>query len=182
MRNNQRADKYAYRVDDEIYGYNECRVIYKQHRDSETEGDFNKVMSLSEAKEIARDLSLDIIEINRNGTPPIVRIYDYGKFLWEKKQDEKKKKSNTVATKEIQLTVNISMHDIEIKAKKAAEFLSKGDRVKVVLTMRGRELGRRDVSKRSFYEFLNILDGNFSYESQPRDEGNKTIVVLRPKK
>ena len=89
---------------------------------------------------------------------------------------------NIVDTKEIQLSVNISKHDMETKAKHAKEFLSKGEKVRVVLIMRGRELTRREESSKSFYEFLSLMGDEISYDSVPRNEGNKIITVLKKKK
>ena len=85
--------------------------------------------------------------------------------------------------KEIQLSVNISLHDLEIKAKKAKDFLKDGDKVKVVLTMKGRELTRREESKKSFYQFLEMMldSGIAAFDSAPRDEEKKCYVIFKKK-
>lgn len=180
-KNFQKKDNFYVRANDDITYY-EARVIYKQTNGEETEGDFNKIMKVSDAKRIANNLGLDLIEINGKTMPPIVKIYDYTKYIWELKQAEKKKKKNTSVVKEIQLSVNISKHDMETKAKHAQEFIAKGDKVKVVLTMKGRELSRRDASSKSFYEFLGMMGEDVSYDSAPRNEGNKIITILKKKK
>ena len=83
--------------------------------------------------------------------------------------------------KEVQLSVNISEHDLETKANNARKFIENGNRVKVTLTMRGRELVRREENKRSILEFIVMMDDVAVPESQPRDEGNKTTVILKRK-
>ena len=105
------------------------------------------------------------------------------KYLYELKKQLKQKNKKTTTLKEIQLSVNISLHDLEIKAKKAKEFLENGDKVKVVLTMKGRELTRREESKKSFYQFLEIMmdSGIASFESAPRDEEKKCYVIFKKK-
>lgn len=180
-KNFQKKETISVRANDDIK-YNVARVIYKEHNDSESENDFNKVMSVNEARRIADRLDLDLIEINGKTNPPIIKIYDYTKYVWEMKQMEKKKKKNMVETKEIQLSVNISKHDMETKVNHAKEFIDKGNKVRVVLTMKGRELTRREESSKSFYEFLEMMGDNISYDSAPRSEGNRVIAILKKKK
>jgi translation initiation factor IF-3 len=180
-KNFQKKETLSFRVNDEIRCY-DARVIYKEHNDAVSENDFNKIMKVSDARHIAETLGLDLIEINANTNPPILKIYDYKKYLWEMKQIEKKKKKNVIDVKEIQLSVNISPHDMETKAKHAKEFIAKGHKVRVVLTMRGRELTRRDESSKSFYEFLEMMGDDISYDSAPKNEGNKLITILKKKK
>ena len=140
-------------------------------------------MSWKEAVRLSREKNLDLIEINPKTTPIIVKLEDYSKYLYELKRQMKhnKKKPNTL--KEIQISVNISMHDLEIKANKAKEFLQDGDKVKVVLTMKGRELLRKEESKKSFYQFINIMidSGIASFDCAPRDEEKKCYVIFKKK-
>lgn len=176
----QKNVKPKVRVNDDIR-YETARVIYKEKNDSVSENDFNKVMSVYKAKKIADDLDLDLIEINGHASPPILKIYDYTKYIWEQKQNEKQKRKNMTETKEVQLSVNISMHDMETKAKHAIEFINKGNNVRIVLTMRGRELTRREESSRSFYQFLELLGEGVSYVMAPKGEGNKLITIIKKK-
>ena len=169
------------RINDEIRGYDTVRVVYKKYRDEESPDDINKVTSLADARAIANRLQLDLVEINGRISPAIVRVCDYSKYLFELKKNLKNKKKNNHETKEIQLRVNISDHDLRIKAKKASEFINDGDKVKVVLTMRGRELSRRDISKKAIYVFADLLSDIAVPESVPRDEGNRTIIILKKK-
>ena len=142
----------------------------------------SRVVSLDEAKRIANEMELDLIEINNSVRPSIMRIAAYDKFLYELKKSAKAKKQTTSSIKEIQLTVNIAKHDLLTKAKKAQEFIEDGDKVKVVLTMKGRELTRREENKRSIFEFIDALSEVAIPESMPKDENNRTIVMLKKKK
>lgn len=164
---------YDYRINDDIYGYSQVRII--------GDGIESKVVSLKEAKNIAESMDLDLIEINSKVNPPILRICDYSKFLYELKKNAKKNKQTQTQVKEIQLSVSIAQHDLETKAKQAINFLSKGDKVKVVLVMRGRELSRREENKRSILSFIEFVGENGVVESM-KDEGNKTIVILKKSK
>ena len=169
------------KINDEIFGYNDVRVIYKDETDNSIDNSFNKVMSLQKAKKIAEEMELDLIEINGKSTPPILKIANYSKYLYELKKQNKQKQKTPPSLKEIQLKTNISDHDLEIKAKKAGEFITDGHKVKVVLTMRGRELARREESKKCLYKFLTLLEDVSLPESMPRDENNKSIVILKKK-
>ena len=162
-----------YRVNDDIYGYHEVRII-----GSDIE---SKVVQLAEAKKIASDMGLDLVEINGKASIPILRICNYEKFLYEQKKNAKKNKPQNKPLKEIQLSVNIASNDLKTKVNHAADFIKDGSKVKVVLTMKGRELTRRDENKKSIYEFITMLEDVATPESLPRDEGNKTTVILKKK-
>ncbi len=162
-----------FRVNDEIYGYNDVRIV--------GEGVESKVVTLSEARNIAEDMELDLIEINSSAKPPIVRIASYEKMMYELKKNAKKNKQSAKPLKEIQLSVNITEHDLKTKANNAKKFIENGSKVKVTLTMKGREIARRDENKRSILEFIVMMDDVAIPESQLRDEGNKTIVILKKK-
>ena len=174
------------RINSELNGNYEVRVVYPTNY---TESDINfkleydsKVMGLSAAKSLADKMGLDIIEINPNQNPPIMRIDDYDKWLYKEKKKEKEAKQNKTEIKEVQLSPNIGKHDLEIKARKTREFIAEGDKVKVVLSMRGRELARREESKRCLYEFILMVEDVAVPENMPRDEGPKAIFILKKKK
>jgi len=169
------------RINWEIVGQKEVRLIYKEFKDKISENDFNKVVSWDEAVRLSKKMGLDLIEINPKSTPIIVKLEDYSKYLYELKKQLKNKNKKTNTIKEIQLSANISYHDLEIKANKAKEFISDGDKVKVVLTLKGRELSRREESKKSFYQFIEIMidSGIASFDSVPRDEEKKSIVIFK---
>jgi len=162
-----------YRVNDEIRGYNELRIV--------GEGIESKITTMAEARQIAESMELDLIEINPTSNPPVVKIASYEKLMYELKKAAKKNKQSAKPLKEIQLSVNITEHDLQTKANNAKKFIENGSKVKVTLTMKGRELTRREDSKRSILEFIVMLEDVAVPESQPRDDGNKTIVILKKK-
>lgn len=165
-----------FRINDEIK-HQTVRLIYKPING---EG-FNEVMSIDEAKRISKEKCLDLIEINSKTSPVIVKLESYSKFLYELKKQAKLKKKNNTILKEIQLNTNISEHDLLIKVKKARSFIEDGNKVKVVLTMKGRELSRREESKTCLYKFITELDGIAVPESMPKDENNRSIVIMKKK-
>lgn len=162
-----------FRVNDEIRGCNEVRIV--------GEGIESKVVGIGEARKIAEGMELDMIEINPSSNPPIIKIASYEKLIYELKKAAKKNKQSAKPLKEVQLSVNITEHDLQTKANNARKFIENGNKVKVTLTMKGRELSRRDESKRSILEFIVMLEDIAVPESQPRDDGNKTIVILKKK-
>jgi translation initiation factor IF-3 len=177
----------THRLNSEIRGNYEVRVVYPTNYVASDIHYWNleftsEVMDLNDAKKLANSLNLDIFEINPNLNPPIMRIDDYDKWSYREKKKLKEGKQNKTELKEIQLSTNIGKHDLEIKANKAKEFITDGDKVKVVLTMKNRELSRREESKRCLYEFILMVEDVATPESMPRDEGSKTIVILKKKK
>lgn len=171
------------RINFEIKGHDEVRLIYKEHKDIASENDFNKVVSWKEAIRQSKEKGLDLIEINPKSNPIIVKLEDYSKYLYDLKKQMKHNKKKSAVLKEIQISVNISMHDLEIKANKAKEFLEDGDKVKVVLTMKGRELQRKEESKKSFYQFIQLMidSGIASFDCAPRDEEKRCYVIFKKK-
>lgn len=166
------------RINRELENYNSIRLIYKDEKDDNS---INKVVDINEAFSISKKFSLDLVEVNGNTNPPVVLLCDYSKYLFEMKKNIKNKNKNAVVCKEIQLSVNIGQHDLEIKVDKARKFLKEGNKVKVVLTIRGRELGRRELSKECFRKFISMISDESLFESEPRDEGNKVIAILKRK-
>ena len=166
--------EFSYRKNGEIRYCKEVRIV--------GEGIDSKVVPFAEAQNIANGMGLDMVEINNSIYPPIIKICQYDKMIYELKKIAKKNKQNSPQLKEIQLSVNIAMHDLETKAKQAKKFIEHGDKVKVILTMKGRELTRREENKKSIFEFITMVDDFASAESMPKDEGNKTVVILKKKK
>lgn len=171
------------RINYDIVGHKEVRLIYKEHSYEKSENDFNKIVSWQEAVNYSKKYHLDLIEINSNTTPIIVRLANYSKYMYEQKKLLKQRNKSKTELKEVQLKANISMHDLEIKIEKAKEFIKKGDKVKVALSLKGRELSRREESKKCFYIFIqNMLEsGIASLESQPRDEEKNSYVIFKKK-
>jgi translation initiation factor IF-3 len=160
-----------FRVNDEIRIDGNVRVV--------GEGIDSKVVTMSEARKIAEDMELDLVEIQGKLDIPILKVCNYEKMLYELKKAAKKNKQKSKPLKEIQLSVNIAKHDLETKANNAKKFIEDGSRVRVTLAMKGRELSRREENKKSILEFIVMMDEVAIPESTPRDEGNKTVVILK---
>lgn len=161
------------RINDEIQGYSKVRIV--------GEGLESKEVTLDEARRIASDMGLDLVEINNKIPVPILKIIDYSKYLFELKKSMKNKSKKVPSLKEIQLTANISNNDLMTKVRKAKEFISDGHKVKLTITMKGRELTRREESKKSFYSFIVEMEDVSIPEGQIKDEGNKCSVILKKK-
>ena len=160
-----------FRVNDEIRIGGNVRIV--------GEGIESKVVTMSEARKIAEDMELDLVEIQGKSDVPIVRVCNYEKTLYELNKAAKKNKQHVKPLKEIQLSVNIAKHDLETKANNAKRFIEDGSRVRVTLAMKGRELSRREDNKKSILEFIVMMDDVAVPESTPKDEGNKTVVILK---
>ncbi|MBR6516937.1 MAG: translation initiation factor IF-3 [Bacilli bacterium] len=167
-----KKSEFSFRINDEIRNCDNVRIVGDEIE--------SKVVSFEEAMKLSNKLNLDLVEINPKANPPIVRLCNYEKFIYDLKKNKKKTKPQS-QLKEVQLSVTIAKHDLETKAGQARKFLEQGDKVKAVLTMRGRELNRREENKKSILEFIVMLEDCSAIESL-RDEGNKTIVILKKKK
>jgi len=143
-----------------------------------------KVISLFMALSIAKSQGKDLIMINETQIPPIVRIEDYNKFIYhqEKLEKEKKKNSTQSQLKEIQLSVNISDHDLETKAKKGRELLQDGDKVKVVMLLKGRQKANPERGEIVMYKFAQLLEEFGIPEGMPKLEGGKWLMMVKQKK
>ncbi len=139
------------------------------------------VVGLSYAKKMAQDLGLDLVEVSPKADPPVVKLIDYGKFKYDqqKKANEVKKKQAIVQLKEIQFRPNIDQHDLDIKLKRADKFFLQGDKVKMVMQFRGREMAYKETG---LERFKNILDALIKLgvivESEPKMMGNRVIAIL----
>ena len=162
-----------FRVNDEIHFSGNVRIV--------GDGIESKVVPMMEARRIADGMELDLVEIQGKLEIPILKICNYEKMLYELKKIAKKTKQNAKPLKEIQLSVSIAKHDLETKANNARRFIEEGSKVRVVLTMKGRELSRREENKKSLLEFIVMLEDVAVPEAVPRDEGNRTSVILKKK-
>jgi len=141
----------------------------------------SKVISLADARHISEELNLDMILINAKLDTPIIRLDRYDKFLFDMKKAIKKNKAQNITMKEIDLRVNIAPNDLETKVRQAKSFIGQGHKVKVVLTMKGRELGRREYSKDAINKFIEGMGDVADIDGKVKDEGNKTIVIFKKK-
>jgi translation initiation factor IF-3 len=142
-----------------------------------------RIMSSLDAFKEAQSLELDLVLINESGNPPVVRIVDYGKFLYEQEKADKERKKNTHKTelKEVQLSVNIAEHDMNTMSNRAIKFLEKGDKVKVVLLVKGRQKAAPERGEITMLNFIQKVQEVGLPETMPRYEGNRWIVMIRPK-
>jgi translation initiation factor IF-3 len=141
-------------------------------------------VSINEALNIAEGAGLDLVEISPNANPPVCRVLDYGKFVYEKKKKEKesKKKQKQTSLKEIKLSPKITEHDIEHKVKHARKFLEAGDRVKLNMRFRGRERMYSERGIEIMKNFFNIIEDIAEIEQEPNMDGWMMFMTLVPKK
>lgn len=141
-------------------------------------------MSAKEAQTIANNKNLDLVMISPNANPPVCKIMDYGKYKYEqsRKEKESKKKQKVVNIKEVRLRPGIEANDLNTKANQAIKFLKKGDKVKVELRFRGRELGHKDIGKEVMLKFIDIVKEFGEPTKAPAFEGNNMVVMINPKK
>jgi translation initiation factor IF-3 len=147
-------------------------------------GDQRGVMSLAAALEIARDEGLDLVEVSPNADPPVCRIMDFGKYLFEqnKKAQSAKRKQKQVHIKEIKFRPGTEEGDYNVKLRKLKEFLENGDKTKVTLRFRGREMAHRELGAQLLERVRNDLEELGVVEQMPQMEGRQMIMVLAPKK
>lgn len=142
------------------------------------------VYSTDKAKDLARELELDLVEISPNAEPPVCKIMDYRKFLFEKKKKEKEIKANTQKTviKEIRFGPNTDDHDFEFKAKHGEKFLKEGSKVRAFVFFRGRSIVFKDRGELLLLKLAQRLEEFGAVEQLPKLEGKKMAIVIAPKK
>lgn len=141
-------------------------------------------MALASALEIAKDEGLDLVEVSPNVQPPVCRIMDFGKFLFEqnKKSQSAKRKQKQVHVKEIKFRPGTDEGDYKIKLRKLSEFLQDGDKTKVTLRFRGREMAHKELGAQLLARVRDDLEELAVVEQMPQLEGRQMIMVLAPKK
>jgi len=145
-------------------------------------GEMIGVVTAREAMRRAEEAGLDLVEISPNADPPVCKILDYGKYKFEqqKKASEARKKQKTVDVKEIQLRPMIGDHDYDVKLKNARRFLEDGDKVKVVLRYRGRELSHTEIGMELLTRMIGDLGETAKVDFAPKMEGRQVMMVLSP--
>jgi len=141
-------------------------------------------MSAREALGLAEDAGMDLVKISPNAQPPVCKIMNYGKFLFEqnKKAKEAKKNQKVVDIKEIGLSMTIALGDMQVKAKQAQKFLSNGDKVKVSIRMRGRQMAHSNLSIDVMNRFYEMVKEYGVKEKEPLTEGRNVWMMLAPVK
>lgn len=141
------------------------------------------MVDINRALDMAYEKKLDLVKIAPNAKPPVCRIMDYGKYKYEmeKKEKEAKKKQKVINIKEIRLSPNIEDHDLNTKANQAKNFLKSGDRVKVAVRFRGREMGHTDLGREVLDKFTDLVSEYGVVDKKPKMEGKNMIMFLSEK-
>ncbi|HIZ07590.1 MAG TPA: translation initiation factor IF-3 [Candidatus Eubacterium avistercoris] len=161
----------------------------EQIRDKEvrligTNGEQLGIMSAKEAYRLAQEAELDLVKVAPGAKPPVCKIIDYGKYRYEmaRKEKEAKKKQKTVEIKEVRLSPNIDTNDLNTKMNAARKFLSKGNKVKVTLRFRGREMAHMQTSRHILDDIAEALNDIAVVEKAPKLEGRSITMVLAEKR
>ena len=160
------------------------KVRFPQVRLIGPNGEQLGIMSSREAQFKANEYDLDLYCVAPNAQPPVCKILNYGKFRFEqqKKAKEAKKNQKVVEIKEIQLTPQIGVHDMETKARNALKFLSEGNKVKVGVRFRGRQMTHLEVGEETLNNFITILGESATVEKAPSMDGRWLVTILAPNK
>ncbi|RQD69968.1 MAG: translation initiation factor IF-3 [Tindallia sp. MSAO_Bac2] len=155
----------------------------KEVRLIDSEGEQMGIVSTKEAQKMADEKNLDLVKVAPQAKPPVCRIMDYGKYKYEqaKKEKEAKKNQKVINVKEIRLSPNIEEHDMQVKANQAIKFIKNGDKVKVTLRFRGRQLSNIGLGRKVMDEFKDMMDEYAAVEKAPKMEGRQLIMFLIPK-
>ena len=158
-------------------------ITNAQVRLIDANGNMLGIVAIAEAIRKAQDAGLDLIEIVPNAEPPVCKILDYGKFKYEaqKKAHEARKKQKIVLVKEVMLRPTIDKHDLEIKMRNMLHFLAEGDKVKVTMRFRGREIDHVEIGWQVINKVKETLGEEVKYEVNPRQEGKQIMMVVAPK-
>lgn len=164
-------------------------LINEQIRDKEIRligenGEQLGIMSARDALKLAREAELDLVKIAPAAKPPVCKIIDYGKYRYElaRKEKEARKKQKTVEVKEVRLSPNIESNDLNTKVNMARKFITKGDKVKITLRFRGREMAHMQSSKHILDDFAEMLSDVAAIEKPAKLEGKSIMMVLTEKK
>jgi translation initiation factor IF-3 len=142
------------------------------------------ILSIADALAMAAKVGLDLVEVAPNSAPPVCRVMDYGKYRYQqsKKLQDARKSQTTIQVKEIRIRPKTEEHDLEVKIKHIKKFLSQGDKVKITMMFRGREIAYTDIGRKMMEDMKTALDGICAIDQQPRLEGRNMIMIVAPKK
>jgi translation initiation factor IF-3 len=146
-------------------------------------GNMVGVVSVNEGIKMAEQVGLDLVEISPNAAPPVCKILDYGKYRYEiqKKAHEARKKQKVIQIKEIKLRPTIDKHDLEIKLRNVMGFLEEGDKVRITLRFRGREMDHQELGMQVLERVQESLKEHCKIEQSPRIEGKQIVMTVAPK-
>jgi len=147
------------------------------------DGEMLGVVSTRDALTMAAEVGLDLVEISPTAVPPVCKILDYGKFKYEaqKRKNEAKKKQKVIEVKEIKMRPGIDIHDYEVKMRAMKRFIEEGDKVKVTLRFRGREMAHPELGMKLLHKVKADFDEVAKVEYEPRMEGRQMIMILAPR-
>lgn len=170
-------------IDNKLTLINE-QITFTSIRVIDSTGEQLGVMSSDDALEIAYNKGFDLVLMSAQSNPPVCKIMDYGKYRFEKEKREKeaKKKQVSIETKEIQLSPRIDNHDLEIKVNHACKFLQHGNKVRIIMRFRGREMNYVDFGMEIMNHFVELCDTVGIVEKKPILDGKNIIMVFAPKK
>jgi len=142
------------------------------------------VVSPARALELAEEAGLDLVEISPNAKPPVCKIMDFGKFKYEqqKKESEARKKQKVIEVKEVKFRPNTDTHDYDVKMRNVTRFLEGGDKVKVTLRFRGREMAHQDLGRRLLERVADDTQELGKIEAMPKMEGRQMVMIINPLK
>ena len=147
------------------------------------DGSMVGVVTTREAISMAADAGLDLVEVSPNAVPPVCKILDFGKFKYEeqKRKNEARKKQKVIEVKEIKLRPGIDIHDYEVKMRAVHRFLEEGDKVKVTMRFRGREMAHQELGVKVLERIRTDMDGSTKVEQMPKMENRQMVMVLTPR-
>ena len=148
------------------------------------EGENLGVVTPAKAMDLAFDAGLDLVEISPNATPPVCKIMDFGKFKYEqqKRESEAKKKQKVIEVKEIKFRPNTDTHDYDVKMRSIMKFLDEGDRVKITLRFRGREMAHQELGRELLQRVATDVEEVAKVENMPKMEGRQMVMMIAPAK
>jgi translation initiation factor IF-3 len=160
------------------------RIRAREVRVIDDEGRQIGILPPYEALKLAREKNLDLVEVSPTAQPPVCRIMDYGKYLYqqEKKEREAKKHQKTITVKEVKFRINVDDHDYETKKNHVLRFLEEGDKVKATIFFRGREMTRTGLGREILERLIKDVEQKGMVEFRPRQEGNTLHAILAPKR
>ncbi len=150
----------------------------KEVRLIDEEGKQLGVVPVKEALQIAKERGYDLVEVAPNAVPPVCRIMDFGKYKYQMSKKHGAKK--TISVKEVKIRPQITEHDLQLKVKNIRRFLDDGNKAKVTMFFRGREVVRPEIGMKLFERILELLTGKFQVEHQPKLEGKSITMILAP--
>jgi translation initiation factor IF-3 len=171
------------RIDKRFIRTNE-RIRVREVRVIDHEGNQLGIMAPFEALKVAREKNLDLVEVSPTAQPPVCRIMDYGKYLYqqEKRERDAKKHQHQITVKEVKFRINVDDHDYETKKNHVLRFLGEGDKVKATIFFRGREMTRQGLGREILERLINDIGDKGIVEFRPRQEGNTLHLILAPPK